>query len=114
MSTFELFGAVSDMNELMRGLNELTRMDIEERVAWVQRNYSNVLRTSKSLFGRLLKVFRQSGPLREAIETLQREVVEGDLLRDCLELGGNDFKGFMQILKDLALQSSSTAGRTEL
>lgn len=60
MSTFEMFGAVSDMNELMRGLTELTRLGSEERVVWVQQNYGSVLRSSKSLLARLLKLFRQS------------------------------------------------------
>lgn len=44
------------------------------------------------------------GPLREIVETLQREVMEGGLLRDCLELGTNDLKGLLQILKDLSKQ----------
>ena len=53
------------------------------------------------------------GPLREVVETVQKEVVEGDLLRDCLELGSNDLKGLVQILKDIALQYSSSSGRSE-
>lgn len=48
------------------------------------------------------------------METVQREVVEGDLLRDCLELGSNDLKGLIQVFKDIALQYSSTSGRSDL
>lgn len=44
------------------------------------------------------------GTLREVVETVQREVVDGGLLRDCLELGNNDLQGLIQILKDLGLQ----------
>lgn len=40
----------------------------------------------------------------EVVETLQKEVVEGGLIRDCLELGGNDLKGLIQVVKDLLLQ----------
>lgn len=29
-------------------------------------------------------------------------MVQGGLLKDCLELGSNDLKGLLQILKDLA------------
>jgi hypothetical protein len=29
------------------------------------------------------------------MEAVQREVAEGGLLRDCLELGANDLKGFL-------------------
>jgi hypothetical protein len=58
------------------------------------------------------------GPLKEVVETVQREVVEGDLLRDCLELGSNDLKGLVQIVKDLSSQfysssSSSTASQDD-
>lgn len=114
-SSFELFGAMSDINELIRAVNELNRMNTGgERAAWVQRNYSNVLRLSKSLSGRLIKVFNQSGPLREMVETVQREVVEGELLRDCLELGSNDLKDLIQIFKGIALQYSSAPVNNDL
>jgi hypothetical protein len=43
------------------------------------------------------------------VETVQREVAEGGLLRDCLELGAKDLKGLLQIFKDLALQFYSTS-----
>ncbi|TXG47750.1 hypothetical protein EZV62_027044 [Acer yangbiense] len=57
----ELYGAVSDLNELMRCLNELMRVDSEMgRATWVGQNYGNVLGVSKRLFVRLLKVFSQS------------------------------------------------------
>lgn len=42
--------------------------------------------------------------VREVVETLQKEVVEGGLIRDCLELGSNDLKGLIQVVKDLLLQ----------
>ncbi|KAK9267498.1 hypothetical protein L1049_009926 [Liquidambar formosana] len=109
MPSMELFGAVSDMNGLLRSLSEFTRMESDEqRVAWVKRNYQNVLRVSTSILRRLLQVFRHSGPLREVVETVSKEVVEGGLLWDCLELGSNDLKGLIQIFKDVALQLSST------
>ena len=55
------------------------------------------------------------GPFREVVETMQKEVVEGDLLRDCLELGTNDLKGLIQVLKDMAAQyTASTFSRTDL
>ncbi|KAJ7968808.1 Adenine phosphoribosyltransferase [Quillaja saponaria] len=107
-SVTELYGAVSEMNELLRYFGELTRKETDvDRVAWVRRNYQKVLSICNSLFGRLLSVFRQSGVLREVVETVQREVVEGGLLMDCLELGSNDLKGLIQIIKDMALQLCS-------
>ncbi|KAL6992330.1 hypothetical protein U1Q18_010436 [Sarracenia purpurea var. burkii] len=108
-ASFELVGIVSDANELLRSLNELTRMESDaEKVEWVSRNYRNALRVSRSLFQRLLRVFSRSGPLREVVVTVQKEVVEGDLLRDCLELGSKDLTGLIQIFKDIVLQFSNS------
>ncbi|PON54637.1 adenine phosphoribosyltransferase [Parasponia andersonii] len=105
----ELYGVVSDSNKLLRWLGELTRAESDaERAEWLARNYKNVLSVSRSLLRRLLGVFSQSGTLREVVEAVQREVVDGGLLRDCLELGSNDLKGLIQILKDLGLQFVST------
>uniref|UniRef100_F6HME3 Uncharacterized protein n=1 Tax=Vitis vinifera TaxID=29760 RepID=F6HME3_VITVI len=50
-----------------------------ERAAWVGRNYQSVLRVSNSMLGKLLQVFRQSGALREVVETVKKEVLN-DLL----------------------------------
>ncbi|KAK1375449.1 4-alpha-glucan branching enzyme GlgB [Heracleum sosnowskyi] len=114
-SVSDALGFVSDLNELMRVVNELTRFESNsDRAVWVQRNYKNVLKVTKSMFRRLTKVFYQQGPLRELVQMLQKEVVEGELLRDCLELGSDDLKGLIQIIKDVALQYSSTPRNNEL
>ncbi|XP_031392543.1 uncharacterized protein LOC116204543 isoform X2 [Punica granatum] len=106
---WELYEAVPELNELLGLLGEYSRGRTDaERAAWVGRNYGSVLRASKSIVGRLLRVFSKAGPMKEAVETLRREVVEGDFLRDCLELGTDDLKGLIQILKDLAVQYYSS------
>lgn len=48
------------------------------------------------------------------MQMLQKELVEGELLKDCLELGSDDLKGLIQIIKDIALQYSSTPRNNEL
>ncbi|XP_022140084.1 uncharacterized protein LOC111010824 [Momordica charantia] len=107
----ELYDAVYDMNELLRAFAELARLESDTaRAGWVSRNYQSVLRVSNSLLQRLLKVFRKSGAWREVVETIQAEVVDGGLLKDCLELGSGDLKGIVQILKDLALNFYSSTG----
>lgn len=59
--SFEMVGAVSDLNELVGALGELTQVRSEsERVAWVNRNSGNVIRIAKSLSARLLKTIYQS------------------------------------------------------
>lgn len=49
------------------------------------------------------------------METLQKEVVDGDLLKDCLELGANDLKGLIMVFKDISSKYTSTSStRTDL
>jgi hypothetical protein len=42
--------------------------------------------------------------VREVVQTLRIEVVEGGLIRDCLLLGGNDVKDLIKVAKDLLIQ----------
>ncbi|KAM4112092.1 hypothetical protein ACJW30_05G114800 [Castanea mollissima] len=108
LNSAELYGVVSDVNELLKSVGELTRANSDaERSTWVGRNYQNVLGVSTSLFKKLLKVFTKSGALRKAVKVVEREVVQGDLLRDCLELASDDLKGLLQILKDLASSANT-------
>ncbi|KAG7019548.1 hypothetical protein SDJN02_18509, partial [Cucurbita argyrosperma subsp. argyrosperma] len=101
ISYSDLYDAVPDMNELLRAFAELTGLESDmARASWVTRNYQSVLR----------------GAWRDVVETVQVEVVNGGLLKDCLELGSGDLKGMVQILKDLALNfySSTSQRRNEL
>ncbi|PIA41353.1 hypothetical protein AQUCO_02200042v1 [Aquilegia coerulea] len=105
-SSMEMFRSVSDLNQILKDLNELTQLKSgKERTDWVLRNYQKVLLRCKSLFGKLLQVFVRSGPLRDLVLTLQIET-QGDLVRDCLELGSNDLKGLIQVFNDLVVQFS--------
>lgn len=57
----KLYAAVPELNELLALLGELSRGRTDaERAAWVGRNYGNVLRASKSIVGRLHRVFSKS------------------------------------------------------
>ncbi|CAL0301280.1 unnamed protein product [Lupinus luteus] len=104
-SVMELYDIVSDMNDLLKDLNELTRLNsVPERSRWVKRNYQDVLAHFKSLSHKLLKLFGNSGIVREVVKTVQIEVVEGGLLKDCLELGSNDLKALIQVAQNLVLQ----------
>ncbi|XP_009769557.1 uncharacterized protein [Nicotiana sylvestris] len=116
-TSFDMFGALSELNEILRGLSDFSSVSSDrERVNWMNRNYENLFRVSKSLFGRFRKMFRHSqGPLKEVTETLQKEVVDGDLLKDCLELGANDLKGLIMVFKDISSKYTSTSStRTDL
>ncbi|KAJ8616600.1 hypothetical protein MRB53_035972 [Persea americana] len=102
-SSNEILRAVSDANELLGLLKELGGVESEkERAKWVYQNYQRVLDASKSILRRLLVVFARSGPLREIVLIVQKEA-DGDLLRDCLEVGVNDLKGLLKVAKDIIL-----------
>ncbi|KAK4347295.1 hypothetical protein RND71_033634 [Anisodus tanguticus] len=115
-TSFEMFDALSEFNEMLRGLTEFTSASSDrERVNWINRNYEILLKVSRSLFGRFRNVFRQSGPLKEVIDTLQKEVLEDGLLKDCLELGTTDLKGLLMVFKDISSKYTSTSStRAEL
>ncbi|KAJ0735317.1 hypothetical protein HanPI659440_Chr11g0430751 [Helianthus annuus] len=53
-------------------------------------------------------VLRLCGPLKDAVEMVRTEIVDGGLLQDCLELGSNDLKGVIQTLKDLTSQYTTS------
>lgn len=61
VSYTEMYGAVSEANELLSRLGELTRAESDaERAEWVGRNYRGVFRAFSSLLRRLLKVFQRT------------------------------------------------------
>ncbi|XP_073127731.1 uncharacterized protein [Henckelia pumila] len=115
MSFGTLAAVLPDLKELLVAVGDFNRINSDAgRVAWIGRNYGNILRVSTSIFTRLLKVFGQSGSTRKWLEVLQKEVVEGDLLKDCLELGANDLQGFIQVFKDIVSQYAYASTKTEL
>ncbi|PWA63218.1 hypothetical protein CTI12_AA355860 [Artemisia annua] len=69
---------------------------------------------AKLMFGSSDLNGQPKGPLKDAVEILRTEIVDGGLLQDCLELGSSDLKGVIQILKDIAIQYSSTSHKNEL
>eukprot|EP00262_Sarcandra_glabra_P018357 TRINITY_DN654_c1_g1_i1.p1 TRINITY_DN654_c1_g1~~TRINITY_DN654_c1_g1_i1.p1 ORF type:complete len:223 (-),score=11.81 TRINITY_DN654_c1_g1_i1:129-797(-) len=106
----EIFRAVSDVNELLGALNELTQINsAEKRAKWVVKNYRKVLGVSQSLLQRLLVEYGHSGPLRDMVLMLQKEALEGNLLKDCLEVGANDLKGLLQIVKEISSNTYSVS-----
>lgn len=68
---------------------------------------STLLLCTWSMFVFIFFILKQ-GPLKEVMETLQKEVLEGDLLKDCLELGSTDLKGLLTVLKDISSKYTST------
>lgn len=106
---------LSHFNELLSASDELMQLRSEtEKVQWISRNYQRVLSISKSLLQKLLAIFSQSGPLRETIMAIQKEISDGELIRDCLQLGAADVKGLLQVVKDMIIRllaaSSSRQG----
>ncbi|KAK8948716.1 hypothetical protein KSP39_PZI005551 [Platanthera zijinensis] len=104
----EIYRSATD---IVAVLAELYSIDSgEERTRWVLRNYPRLMRLSKSLFRALLSSFSRSGVLREAVLVMQKEVVDGELLRDCLEVGAVDLEGLIRVARDMFFSDSSTHG----
>ncbi|KAG0485013.1 hypothetical protein HPP92_009092 [Vanilla planifolia] len=95
-------------SQIVAALTEFRRLESrEERARWVLRNYSRLVNLSETLFRTLLRYFSRSGPVREAVLALQKEIVEGELLRDCLELSAADLEGLLRIAADMLFSSAS-------
>jgi len=98
LSFTDLYGVVSDMNELLRGLTELTRLEsVAERSAWISRNYQSVLTVSKSLSSKLLKAFRQSVRKTPVFLYLHFLIILKVLLRQKLSYLSNTYRTFVII-----------------
>lgn len=92
-------------NEILSAFDELMQARSEtEKLQWISHNYKRVLRISKELLQKLLAIFSQSGPLRESIMAIQNEISDGELIRDCLQLGAADVKGLLQVFRDLIVR----------
>ncbi|CAN8246002.1 unnamed protein product [Cochlearia groenlandica] len=111
----EVYGAIGELNELMGLVTEFNRAESNaDKASSVARSYGKALRVSQNLLRRLLRIFGKSGALREFWEMVQAEVVDGELLQDCLEVSSKDVKSLLQIAKDMAMQFfSSRSGSSD-
>ncbi|CAH9105984.1 unnamed protein product [Cuscuta epithymum] len=106
-----------NFNLLVRTLGELTRVGSEEdQEKLANRNNGNVIEIANDLSGGMQKAFSESGAFAELMELVRKEVVEGDLLKDCLRVGGSDLKALIQNLKNISLQltNSSPSNQTDI
>ncbi|KAL4204858.1 hypothetical protein AMTRI_Chr01g111820 [Amborella trichopoda] len=100
----DLFEAAKEMEEITRAFSQVSGTGTQlDKPVWVSRNYERILGAFKSFFKRLLLRFTRSGPLREAILVLQREVAEGDLLRDCMEVSMQDLNAVVKLGREMML-----------
>lgn len=96
----DVSNALSYLSDLSWIAQEVTQLQTDgERLQWISRNYSRVFTAAKSALGNLLHVFDHDGAIRNFILVLQREVVEGDLLRDMLRLGPTDLDSIIRMSK---------------
>lgn len=59
-------------------------------------------------FGVLVLVELQ-GVIRNCVLAIQRELLEGDLLRDVLRIGPNDLEGIVRMLRDVLQRTFAPA-----
>ncbi|XP_078439031.1 adenine phosphoribosyltransferase [Wolffia australiana] len=100
----EIYGYVREIASLCQEFGRL-RSDVE-RARWVGANSPRMASAVKTILGSLSRSVWRSGPLREMVLMLQKEVVDGELLRDCLRVGARDFEALIAIAKDLFFSSS--------
>uniref|UniRef100_A0ACD5W162 Uncharacterized protein n=3 Tax=Avena sativa TaxID=4498 RepID=A0ACD5W162_AVESA len=78
---------------------------------WLRRNYGDLRAAATKLLSGLLAAFSQQGPLREVVLDVKWEVEEGELLKDCLQVGAKDLEGLLIIAKDLMFGASRGSSR---
>ncbi|ONM05897.1 uncharacterized protein [Zea mays] len=76
---------------------------------WMRLHYDDICDVATQLLNGLLLAFSEEGPLREVFMDIKWEVEEGELLKDCLEVGAKDLKGLLVIAKDLFAGVSRTS-----
>lgn len=95
----QVMGHLSDLSSIVQ---ELTQLGSDsERLQWLARNYSRAFAVAKSALGNLLSIFDTDGAIRNCVLAMQREVLEGDLLRDVLRLGPTDLEAIVRMVKDV-------------
>ncbi|MQM09727.1 hypothetical protein Taro_042607 [Colocasia esculenta] len=97
-------------SKLVSALQEMGQKRSDaERARWVARNYTKVLSAANTILRRLAQAFSRSGALREAVLMFQKEVAEGELLWDCLQVGAEDLEGLLHIARDLFFAYSTAS-----
>ncbi|KAK9150754.1 hypothetical protein Syun_009063 [Stephania yunnanensis] len=105
----EFGGVVADVAELLRLLNELTQSGsdrVYQRVVEVGNSVVRTQRVQTDFLNKKRKLLEgKMGAIREVVMGIKKEV-QGDLLKDCIDVGIGDLKGLVQVVKDMALQFS--------
>uniref|UniRef100_A0A0D9V579 Uncharacterized protein n=1 Tax=Leersia perrieri TaxID=77586 RepID=A0A0D9V579_9ORYZ len=98
---------------LLAAAAEVSRLhSATEAAQWLRSNYGDVRDAGAQLLNGLLVSFSEQGPLREVVMDVKWEVEEGELLKDCLEVGAKDLEGLLVIAKDLIFGASRTSSRS--
>jgi len=107
MGVQQAMGHLSDLSSIV---NEVTQLRSDsDRLQWISRNYSRAFNVAKSAMGNLLTVFDHDGVIRNCVLAIQRELLEGDLLRDVLRIGPNDLEGIVRMLRDVLQRTFAPA-----
>ncbi|XP_062208574.1 uncharacterized protein LOC133910069 [Phragmites australis] len=77
----------------------------------MQSHYGDVRDDVTQILNGLLAAFSKQCPLREVVMDVKSEVEEGELLKDCLEVGVKDLQGLLVIAKDHFSGASKVSSR---
>lgn len=104
---------LSEMREILSELRDLGELKSEEeRIRWLSRNYTKLRSLTGSVFRRLLGSISREGPMHDTLVVLRRELVEGELARDCWEVGGKDLEGLATVARDLLFSYAQQSDNT--
>ncbi|KAJ7514286.1 hypothetical protein O6H91_23G037400 [Diphasiastrum complanatum] len=114
----DLSRAMHHLRDLLSVFGELAQLRSDtDRLHWISTNYMRVLRNAKALLNELLLEFDSSGALRDCLLAIQREIADGSLIRDSLQLGASDLLGLVKtaidLLQNLVTQTARNS-RSEL
>ncbi|KAL6615987.1 hypothetical protein ACP70R_038257 [Stipagrostis hirtigluma subsp. patula] len=102
----------SAASRLLAAAAEASRLrSATDAAQWMRRHYGDVREAAALLLNGLLVAFSEQGPLREVVMDVKWEVEEGELLKDCLEVGAKDLQGLLVIAKDLFAGASRASSR---
>ncbi|KAI5059394.1 hypothetical protein GOP47_0025713 [Adiantum capillus-veneris] len=114
----QIFDVLRLIGDIQSALTEFAQLRTDmDRLRWISINYSRILQLAKASLQKLLKLFDHPGALRNLVLSLQTEVLTGDILRDAMQLGADDLRSLVQVVKEMVLRyygQTSTQSSSEL
>ncbi|CAL5029016.1 unnamed protein product [Urochloa decumbens] len=97
-----VFSCTAAKSRLLAAAMEASRLrSTSDAAEWMRCHYEDIRATAAQLLNGLLDVFSEQGVLREVMMDLKLELEEGELLKDCLEVGTKELEVLFAVSKGL-------------